>query len=152
LLEVPPRPKLVITACREMGTLHIGDPYGDYPSKSWRQFLIEQGDLPRTAREWRQVKDIYGIESSDLKDECPLWVDAWARTESSNALAFNYLERLDLGPVVTTPNPETGHLTFIDGACPGNDHLGVEYSCDRALSFLQHRLNELGVGAAIEVV
>jgi hypothetical protein len=152
LLEVPQRPKLVITAWREMETLHIGDPYEDYPRKTWRQYLLDQGMLPASARQWREISDLYWIEPSDLEKECPLWVGVWARTESSHALAYKYLDRLDLGPVVTTPNPDTGYLTFLDGPCIGSDYLGVQYSCDRALSFLQHRLNELGVGVAIEVM
>jgi len=39
LLEAPERSSLIITACRDMGSLHIGDPYEEAPFKTWREYL-----------------------------------------------------------------------------------------------------------------
>jgi hypothetical protein len=45
LLEAPEHPSLIITACRDMGSLHIGDPYEGAPFKTWREYLEDQGEI-----------------------------------------------------------------------------------------------------------
>jgi hypothetical protein len=51
---------------------------------------------------------------------------------------------MDLGSGFSDPNP-VGSLDFIDGACSGNDYLGVESLYPLSVSLLQLRLNELGM-------
>ena len=56
--------------------------------------------------------------------------------------------------VVSTVSDEAGRKTvldFIDGACPGNDYLGVEALDPVSVSLLQQRLNELGTGIKMEL-
>jgi hypothetical protein len=131
------------------------DPYEETPFKTWREYLEDQGEIvPGKRIDFRRLRADHGIWPRELDTECPsdYWIDNWCRRESSNALAYRYLERLDLGPILDGRDAEMGYLDFVDGACPGNDYLGVQYSCDRALSHLQNRLNELGTGAAVAVV
>jgi hypothetical protein len=42
-------------------------------------------------------------------------------------------------------------VRFVDGACPGNDWLGVEISDLQSLALLQKRLDDLGAGIVLEV-
>jgi hypothetical protein len=154
LLEVPQRPSTIITACREMESLNIGDPYKYPEPKTWRRYLEDVGDIvPGKRISFRRLYDDHGMKQKELDEECPdyIWFPNWCRTESPNAEAFFYLSRLDLGPELDGSKPGSPYLHFQDGPCPGSDYLGVQFSCDRALSLLQNRLNELGTGAAVVV-
>ena len=74
--------------------------------------------------------------------------ESWARSRSPNSQAFYLLESLDLGPHLEGANA-VGEIIFIDGACPGNDYLGVKATNQVTVSLLQKRLNELGTGIRI---
>ena len=76
-----------------------------------------------------------------------IW-NSWARCDSLNARAYRLLENLDLGSTLEGPNA-VGELRFIDGACAGNDYLGVEAADEISISLLQKRLNDLGEGVRI---
>ena len=74
------------------------------------------------------------------------WGSYWSIEESSNAKAFEYLSRLDLGPAFD-PNAKSdvaGEIQFLD--CPGIccHYRGVETYDLVSISLLQNRLNELG--------
>ncbi len=77
-------------------------------------------------------------------------VDTWARRDSANARAYRLLEDLDLGPEFNGKDP-VGEIRFIDGACPGNDYLGVEAPTELDLALLQKRLNDLNTGIRISM-
>ena len=79
------------------------------------------------------------------------YIDSWSRHESPTAIAYNYLESLDLGPILNEPGG-VGEIYFIDGECPGNDYLGVNVPDDLSLSLLQERLNQLNQGVRIGLV
>ena len=75
-----------------------------------------------------------------------LWGSYWSIEVSSNAKAFEYLSRLDLGPAFD-PNAKSdvaGEIQFLD--CPGIccHYRGVETYDLVSISLLQNRLNELG--------
>ena len=74
------------------------------------------------------------------------------RVASPNALAFKLLEDLDIGPKLAGPGDEVGGLEFIDGDAPGHDYLGVHADDALSISLLQHRLNELDTGIAVELI
>ena len=57
-------------------------------------------------------------------------------------------EGLDLGPDLEGANA-VGEIVFIDGACPGNDYLGVRATDQVSVSLLKKRLNELDTGIRI---
>ncbi len=118
-------------------------------SLTWKEFLARRGE---TAEEY------LGVDEDDLREEgfdeatqADDWTDWWALAESPNAVAFNRLRSLDLGPDLRDRNSSLGHLRFIDGFAPGFDYLGVYASCPVALSCLQERLNILSTGIRIEM-
>ena len=78
--------------------------------------------------------------------------DWWLRHQAPNALAFNHLEGLDLGPELERRGITAGGIRFIDGFHPGNETLWVEVPDLLSISLLQGRLNELGQGIKLEVL
>ena len=74
----------------------------------------------------------------DLEEEAdPLMVlERTSRLDFPNGRAYEYLDTLDLGSVFRIEHA-AGELRFIDGACPGNDYLGVEAADEISLSLLQ---------------
>jgi (p)ppGpp synthase/HD superfamily hydrolase len=56
-----------------------------------------------------------------------------------------------IGPVLRGRSGEVGELEFMDGPHPGSNYLGVHARDDLSISLLQHRLNVLGTGIAVEV-
>ena len=78
--------------------------------------------------------------------------DWWLRHQSPNALVFNHLEGLDLGPEFGRGGITAGGIRFIDGFHPGNETLWVEVPDLLSISLLQARLNELGQGIKLEVL
>jgi hypothetical protein len=92
-------------------------------------------------------------ESIDLASEVDPWVvmDAWARWDSPNAVAYHRLDSLDLGPELAAAGA-AGELRFIDGPCPGNDYLGVHAADALTLSLLQQRLNQLETGIHVAII
>ncbi|MEX0324999.1 MAG: hypothetical protein AB3N33_02800 [Puniceicoccaceae bacterium] len=69
----------------------------------------------------------------------------WLRHESSTAMAYHFLEPLDVGPHIRHPDGEVvGELSFVDGPFPGCDSLFVKTDDGLSLSCLQWRLEQLG--------
>ena len=146
LLEPPKivQEDLIVCTDRE-GELNLGDPWCEPPSMSWREYAEKYhgGNL-------RELIDTWELERLQLDEEAPWDVvaDAFIRNDSPSAKAYRLLESLDLGPELTGRDA-VGGLIFTDGACPGNDYLGVSAESDITLSLLQQRLNDLGTGIRI---
>jgi hypothetical protein len=110
-----------------------------------REFALEQcGSEEAYREEWRDGEEVDFDEFIDPE----FVVESWARSESPNAQAFYLLEGLDLGPDLDGANA-VGEIRFIDGACPGNDYLGVRATDQVSVSLLKKRLNELDTGIRI---
>jgi hypothetical protein len=143
LLEPPEKvvDELIICYDRD-GELNLGDPYSEPPEMTWRECIERY--YPDTLEDFESHWD---LQISELDDEAPWdWVvDRWSRSDSPNAMAYRFLENLDLGPDLKGPNA-VGGLVFTDGACPGNDYLGVAVQDEISVSLLQQRLNDLGTG------
>jgi hypothetical protein len=125
-----------------------------FPTVTWREFLVEKlgHPNPTTLSQFREIYYNYDIKPRDLDTECDSYFGYWDQNESPTALAYNLLDGLDIGPVLKGPGDEVGGLEFIDGDAPGHDYLGVHADDDLSISLLQHRLNELGTGIAVEFV
>jgi hypothetical protein len=157
LLIVPKQPEETLYACADFAAypklqLQLGDPGEGPPDMTIREFCLRyvEGD-PQTwwREEWLGEDESEPIDLDMPMDEFAV-SDRWLRTDSCTARAYRYLESLDLGADLNGPNP-IGGLDFIDGACPGNDYLGVEAMNPVSVSLLQQRLNDLGTGIKIEM-
>jgi hypothetical protein len=71
----------------------------------------------------------------------------WVRFTSAHRL----LAGLNIGPMLRDSSGSLGHIDFVDGACPGNDHIGAHVHDDVSLSLLQVRLNDLRAGIGIRL-
>jgi hypothetical protein len=157
LLIAPKNPGEILYACADFAEppklqLHLGDPEEGPPDMTIREFCLKYGaGNPETwwRDSWLCTEDPEPIEMDDPMNR-DIVMDWWLRKDSSTARAYRYLESLDLGSDFNGPNP-VGGLDFIDGACPGNDYLGVEALNPVSLSLLQQRLNELGVGIEVRL-
>jgi hypothetical protein len=76
----------------------------------------------------------------------------WLRDQSPNALAYRYLEGIDLGPAFGGKGKTAGDIYFTDGFHPGNETLWVEVPDLLSISLLQGRLNELDTGIKLELL
>lgn len=155
LLIVPKRPEETLYACSEFAEgfqLHLGNPEEGPPDMTIREFCLKYGEGdPETwwRDEWLGADESEPIDIDEQIDEWAV-LDRWIRDDSSTARAYRYLESLDLGSDFIGSNP-VGGLDFIDGACPGNDYLGVEALDSVSVSLLQQRLNDLGTGIKVEL-
>ena len=146
LLESPRlvHDELIVCGDRD-GELNLGDPYCELPSLTWREYAekYHNGCLD-------ELTDGWGLSPSQFDEDAPwnLVADSWCRTDSPNAHAYHLLDSLDLGAELSGPNA-VGNLVFTDGACPGNDYLGVSAECDLTVSLLQQSLNDLGTGIRV---
>lgn len=143
LLESPQIVQEELIVCGDrFNELNLGDPYCEPPPMTWREYAKKYhwGSLEDFADDWE-------LPMTELDEDAP-WdvvVDSWIRRESPNSKAYYLLDSLDLGPELTGPDA-VGGLVFTDGACPGNDYIGVNAEDDITLSLLQQRLNDLGTG------
>lgn len=157
MLIAPEQPEDTLYACADFATapklqLQLGHPEEGPPDMTIREFCLRYGEGdPETwwREEWLYVDESEAIDIEKPMDEDLIW-DWWLRRDSATARAYHYLERLDLGSGFNGANP-AGSLDFIDGACPGNDYLGVEALDPVSVSLLQQRLNDLGTGIRIEM-
>lgn len=149
LLLAPETPEATMTAVRWCAgddfQLLLGDPEERPPgSMTLEDYVNRYGgsDMETAEEDWDMA----------LHDPMPeeAVFAAWCRKESPNARAYELLDSLHLGPLVGAGD-SVGEITFIDGACPGNDYLGVEAATELDLSLLQHRLTELRSGIRLEV-
>ena len=149
LIEIPKQADTELLVVDDYGSLqfHLGDPEAEPPEMTVREFALEHcGSEEAYREEWCDGEE---VDFDDFVDP-EIVLDYWARDESSNAQAFYLLEGLDLGPDLNRKNA-VGEIRFIDGACPGNDYLGVEAADQVSISLLQKRLNELDMGIRITV-
>ena len=146
LLYPPKCTEKILYACADFAEgfqLNLGDPYAGPPAMTVRQFceVYGWGDPEKWWREWHGLEEDEWI-SMEGQMEPDIVFDWWLRKDSSIARAYRFLESIDLGPELKD-RVVVGQLVFIDGACPGNDYLGVEANDGITLSLLQQRLNEL---------
>ncbi len=142
LLEAPPDPEIELYAVDRSGCgeleLNWGDPWSEPPKMTKREF----------AKEYFGGEEFYleafGTEDIDWDAEEDYWLvlDTWAYRDSPNAMAYRLLEDFDLGPAFSGKDA-VGEINFIDGACPGNDYLGVQAADQMSVALLQKRLNDL---------
>jgi hypothetical protein len=157
LIEAPAQPKNVIYVSAYMDyQLNLNEFPDKIPSITWREFLFEKlgYSVPKHRRDFRRIYDEWGVMPHQFDDECEdyVWEPYWCRVESPNALAYDLLDRLEIGRELTGPGEAAGGLQFVDGPMPGSDYLGVHADDELSVSLLQHRLNELGTGIAIEMI
>ena len=153
-LIVPPREATIELLAVDHGTgefqLNVGDPWLGPPSMTLREYI---DDYSGCDVDMYLAENFDADEVVDLDAEVDEWrvMDAWAATDSPNVIAYNLLDCLDLGPNLDGPDA-VGELQFINGACPGNDYIGVQAADALTLSLLQQRLNLLNTGIHINIL
>ena len=155
LIQKPKNPsKVLFVNMAYENQINLGRPPFDPPTGTWRELLVDALGYknPTTLSQFRKLYDDYGVKPRELDTECDCFFECWDRVASPNALAFKLLEDLDIGPKLAGPGDEVGGLEFIDGDAPGHDYLGVHADDDLSISLLQHRLNELDTGIAVELI
>jgi len=130
-------------------TLGSRDDLDDVPT--WREYLIDNGILPRPPTKprlshFREALEHHGVSPRQLDEtvDDEEWFESRPRTSTPNGAAYQLLSALDIGPELRDEGGHVGELRFIDGAGPGNDYLGVHCSNLLTVSLLQMRLRELG--------
>jgi hypothetical protein len=149
LLELPPERQIELVAVDHGGgdyELNVGNPYREPPEMTVREYAVrywggeeayvEAWDCEPDEVDWNATQEPWHV------------LEAWARQDSPNAEAYRLLEDLELGPSLSGPDA-VGELIFTDGACPGNDYLGVSAADHLTVSLLQERLNQLDTGVFI---
>ena len=149
LIEIPKQASLDLYAVSQGPgdgyELNAGVPWAEPPPMTVREFAVEHcGGEEAFREEWRDGEE---VDFDDFMDP-EFTVEYWGRSKSPNAQAFYLLDGLDLGPDLEGANA-VGEIRFIDGACPGNDYLGVRATDQVSVSLLQKRLNELDTGIRI---
>lgn len=136
--------------------LHFGDPDERIPEWTWQELAEELGYYGRDAIDFLAGHND-GCTRRELRkmlhEPADHWLvaDVWDASYASSTLAFNYLDRLDLGPEFGGTFGARGDLRFIEGFHPGNDTRAVEAADALTLSLLQARLLELGESTTLEV-
>lgn len=166
LLVAPRRVAGILYAVDESGefTLHYGDPYAEPDPPTWEEWLDSRGvDANDTEEVGKWFREQYGYEPGEepeIDPEGPIDGDALANwmdwdyelQESPAATAFRYLQDLPLCPDRhSVSDSPLGRLSFTEGDRPGSNLTFVEAADLSTLACLQHRLNELGEGTAIEI-
>ena len=133
-------------------TLHLGDPDDedsvDTP-KTFHELLVRQkfgkGDALVDF-----VMDGWSLDErgAQLKLQAPPppdLLEAYLENEEgTQAKAYRYLKRLDLGERFSATGDHAGEIYFVNGFNPSSNGLGVEVPDLLSLSLLQARLIELG--------
>ena len=149
LIEIPKQASLDLYAVSQGPgdgyELNAGVPWAEPPPMTVREFALKHYDSEEAYRQyWCDGEEV----DFDSYMDPEFVVESWGRSESPNAQAFYLLDGLDLGPDLEGANA-VGEIRFIDGACPGNDYLGVRATDQVSVSLLQKRLNELDTGIRI---
>ena len=76
---------------------------------------------------------------------------SWALHDSATSRAYDYLERLDLGPSKPTKDDPLGYLDLTQGPHLGSNATYAVAHCEKTLSCLQHRLLEIGEDVEIVI-
>jgi len=154
-IQKPENPSKVLFVDRAYDyEINLGRFPDDYPTGTWRELLVDMlgHKNPTALSQFKELYYDYGVKPHELDTECDDYYEYWCRIASPNALAYNLLEGLNIGTKLAGPGDEVGGLEFIDGDAPGHDYLGVHADDDISISLLQHRLNELNTGIAVEVI
>jgi hypothetical protein len=165
LLVPPHKVTGTLYATDEAGeyTLHFGDPYGEPDPPTWRDWLDSRGVDARDPEEvatWFRDQEGYETgEEPTINPDDPIdggalsnWMDWEYELQASPAAsAFHYLRDLPLCPDPQVDDSPLGRLSFVEGDRPGSNLTYVEAADLSTLACLQHRLNELGEGTAIEI-
>jgi hypothetical protein len=101
----------------------------DEAEEVWENYLVRPGayDRPMDARGWEDLCLYY---------------------KNPGALAFDFLDRLDLGPALKASR-QSSYIAFHEGSCPGTDSKLVTASDHLAISMLQARLIDLKLPIAV---
>ena len=152
LLETPVEPvKKLYAAYQEEGVYWIID--GLMPKKippptvTWREYFLLTGDkLVSGMENWQ-------LEAGQLDEPMDYWAfeTYWFYNLSPNALAYKYLNDLDLGPEFGKIDRAEGEIRFQDAPMIASDCRWAEVDDLLSLSLLQNRLNELGENVSLEV-
>ncbi|MEN9633752.1 MAG: hypothetical protein RL077_2156 [Verrucomicrobiota bacterium] len=172
LIEGPDYPKRTLWATDQGGSwqLALDYPTREFPTAvTWRNWLSDHEKInPKNRRdlaEWlRENQHLVETESGALDEEWldrdvsnDLWMSylggTFATTESSEARALSYLERLKIaqGPLRNSHDTTLGRLDYYHGTdTRGNWHFA---NCQGALILpaLQHRLLQLGEETSIKI-
>ena len=75
---------------------------------------------------FRNIYESYRIRPSNLDEPAydDFYIKSWARTDSNNAKAYNFLRDLDSFGSKNATGIRRGDLRFIDGYHPSNSYLG----------------------------
>ena len=169
LITEQDKPLLITPQGQILSTLYVAQSEGKYalfldglpneydgPSFTWEDFANQAWgyDRAQTIDFLREQEDITKREAIDRltsrADEYQVF-EWWARHASPNALAYHYLDALDLGPEFGRGRG-AGDVRLIDGFHPGNDTLWAEVPDLLSISLLQGRLNELGEGTRLQLL
>ncbi len=131
----------------EGGIMLLGGPALADSRPTWRELLAEEG-LPVNDPE--QIPRILAEKFMESEDEleqpiCDVcWPMAYGTTWSPMARAVRLLERLNIGPKLSSRSHGIGQLSFHYGDNhPGSSEVWVEAKDDLSVSLLQARLIEL---------
>ena len=170
LIAQEDKPLLIQPLARSIETLYAAPSEGKFalflggkpneyinPQFTWEEFgNVAWGHTEEDTLEYlRENYDLCKCGAQDLlntKADDDLVFDWWLRHQSPNALAYQELEGIDLGPEFDIAGKTAGSIRFIDGFHPGNETLWVEVPDLLSISLLQARLNELEQGIRIEVL
>ena len=152
-LEAPGRSELILYAMDWGGDeyqLSLGNPFQEPVLITWREYFefigcsgFDEYHGSNNPADWNYM----GID--ELVDEDKTMYH-WITSSSPDARAFDYLESLNLGPIIRDKN-EIGEIRFYDGVAPGNDSRIVSVPDDLSLSLLQKRLNQLDGGVSVNL-
>ena len=147
LLEPPARPTRDLHTFQNCDDLELcfGDPTIGPPEMTYRQFFhrYQPERIETFEIDWG-----LGPESLDTTIDWEWVLDSWSMQDSPQALAYHYLQSLDLGPKLSGPNA-VGRLEFFEDYNMVSCWRGVRYEDELTLSLLQQRLNDLGTGIRI---
>jgi hypothetical protein len=151
LIELPERSSNTLHAlnCGPEGyQLALGEaPYAGPPPITWREYAERYQHM--TFEEYAEEAASYGeIILPDEPADSMDYFEQWVYHDSSVALAFTYLQSLDLGPEFGGET-SAGRIDFIDGTCPGNDARLALAPDLISISLLQKRLNDLNTGIRV---
>ncbi len=101
------------------------------------------------------LEENWGITMDDLDKEADGFAveSQWEYFMSPTAQAFIKLKKLEdqIGQLAEERDEEYGNVEFNEFSHPGSDARWVDVTSATALSLLQNRLNEVGVGIRIEI-
>jgi hypothetical protein len=114
-----------------------------------REHFIYNGLFDPDDDEEFEIPDLSDFIEDQLQEQHDEWMGE--RHDSPGARAYHYLSELPLGNRKPSGTTAFGELRFYDGICPGNDGLAVIAKNAATISYLQHRLIQLGEDVEIVI-